>query len=76
MTMPLVMTGPGGDYVTRLETRGRRLVRQVGSAYGQQPIPRQLAGMPATAVRRNVGGGVLPGAAGVCLKTTRWSYRR
>src|SRR5687768_15686984 len=30
MAIPLVMLGPGGDYVTRFEVKGRDLLRNVG----------------------------------------------
>src|SRR5690606_13267371 len=37
MSIPLIMTGPGGDYTTQYNIRGRNLVRHVGQTLGQQP---------------------------------------
>lgn len=37
MSIPLIMTGPGGDFTTRYDVKGNSLVRQVGSTLKQQP---------------------------------------
>src|SRR5690606_11728807 len=37
MVIPLMMLGPGGDYTTRYDIKGRGLVRQAGATLGQQP---------------------------------------
>lgn len=37
MSIPLIMTGPGGDYTTRYDIKGQSLVRQIGATLKQQP---------------------------------------
>jgi len=37
MSIPLIMTGPGGDYTTRYDVKGQSLVRQIGATLKQQP---------------------------------------
>jgi len=44
MALPLVMTGPGGDYVTRYEVRGRALVREAGPAASHDDTTQQQGG--------------------------------
>src|SRR5262245_37604773 len=37
MAIPLVMLGPGGDFVTRFDVKGHDLLRNVGQSMEQQP---------------------------------------
>lgn len=37
MSIPLIMTGPGGDYTTRYDIKGQALVRQIGATLKSQP---------------------------------------
>ena len=37
MADPLVMLGPGGDFITRYDVKGHDLLRNVGQSLGQQP---------------------------------------
>ena len=45
MTIPLVMLGPGGDFTTTLNVRGRGLTRQTGPTQGHDPQGESAGGL-------------------------------
>jgi hypothetical protein len=69
MTMPLVMLGPGGDFVTRYETQGRDLYR-IDSTMQQQPDTEtagSFAGYSRMPKRQGKGTSGNPGAESVSV---------